>query len=679
MKNLCFLILVGVWFNGFAQVPCTNGFAGLYPCKNIDFMSLLTPDDLGAEEKNGVRINDIWGWTDTLTNKEYVILGMVNGTSFIDISDPLNPLVLGTLIEHNSITPLNRRPVKKPQHLGAKSIWRDIKVYNNHAYIVSEDPLHGMQVFDLTLLRDTVGIPKDFNETGHYDGFGNAHNLVINEETGYAYGVGATGLRQRQTCTDGGLHMISLKDPANPVFAGCFDEDGYTHDAQVVIYTGPDEEHQSKEIAFNSNEDTFTIVDVSDKENPLQISRTGYDRVEYMHQGWLTEDQRFFLSNDERDEERYGFNTRTAIWDVTDLDNPRNTGFYFSDKESIDHNLYIKNRYVYQSNYTAGLRVLNSSAVEDSTLSEAGYFDTYPLNDFIGFSGTWSNYPYFKSGLVVVSDDNGLFVLKPNLSVSVEDQPTNVITCETGDEVQFSVSSSEQGVTFQWQENSSGYFKNIRDNDLFSGTETSLLSVANYNDSIYGTNFRCLLTALDNRFSYSDEVRIVNNNDAQVSFTFTEDNGLYEFINTSSRQGDLLWVVEGDDEIANEDTVNFIFSNSGDFRVSLSIENDCGRDSKEEIITVLTGLNTSDLNGDITVYPSPSTGLVTVKIENLPLGEISFEFFDVSGRLRKAEKVDNFSVLLESQVNLLGLEKGVYVFKISGGGEVLKKGKIVLL
>ena len=36
----------------------------------------------------------------------------------------------------------------------ASTTWRDMKVVNDHVFIISESNEHGMQVFDLTQLRD---------------------------------------------------------------------------------------------------------------------------------------------------------------------------------------------------------------------------------------------------------------------------------------------------------------------------------------------------------------------------------------------------------------------------------------------------------------------------------------------------------------------------------------------
>ena len=333
-------------------------------------------------------MNDIWGWVDPLDSAEYVILGRTNGTAFLDITDPVNPIYLGDL----PTASLN-------------STWRDIKVYNNYAFIVSEAGQHGMQIFDLTNLRDITSPPLLFEEDAHYSGWGNAHNIVINESTGRAYGVGTNTF-------EGGLHIVDISDPLNPTLIGDFSEDGYTHDAQVVNYAGPDTNFQGKEIAFACNENTVTIADVTDASNTTLISSTGYPGASYTHQGWLTEDHRYFLSNDELDEQNSGINTTTFIWDMLDLSAPEIIGTFVSSTSAIDHNLYTHNGYVYQSNYRAGLRILDTENIADAILEEVAYFDVYPSSNSAQFDGTWSNYPYFPSGVIAVSHiQEGLFLL----------------------------------------------------------------------------------------------------------------------------------------------------------------------------------------------------------------------------------------------------------------------------
>lgn len=362
--------------------PCINGFAGAYPCDNVDLLSFLPLSQMG-----GGGGNDIWGWTDPQTGKEYALMGRTNGTAFVDISNPTAPVYLGNLPTATSST-----------------TWRDIKTDGNYAFIVSEASNHGMQVFDLTRLRNVNNPPVTFTADDRFTGFGSAHNIAVNEETNYAYVVGANA------CS-GGLYMINIANPTNPSFAGCFSQDGYTHDVQCVVYNGPDADYQGREICFASNEDTLTIVDVTNKNNPTQISRLPYPGSAYAHQGWLTPNQKFFALGDELDEAFNGHNTKTYIFRVVDLDNPTLFTTNFGPTAAIDHNMYITNGRAYQSNYSAGLRIFNFQR------QEIAYFDTYPSNNNTSFNGTWSNYPFFDSGIVIVSGiSEGLFVLQPTLT-----------------------------------------------------------------------------------------------------------------------------------------------------------------------------------------------------------------------------------------------------------------------
>jgi choice-of-anchor B domain-containing protein len=370
------------------DVPCTDGMAGPYPCRDIDLQAFLPHADIG-----GGSGNDIWGWTDPLTGREYALVGRSTGTAFVDISTPGRPIYVGNL------------PAKT-----ASSTWRGIKVFADHAFIVSEAVNHGMQVFDLTRLRGVASPPVTFAETAHYAGFGSTHTLAVNNHTGFAYAAGT------RTC-EGGLHVVDIRTPRSPRAAGCFGLDGYTHETQCVIYAGPDRRYRGREICFNSNEDTLTIVDATDKHEQVQLSRTGYGGSAYTHQGWLTEDQRFFLVNDEGDETAFRHPTRTWIWDVSDLAAPAIASRYDGPTPSIDHNLYIRGHLVYESNYRSGLRVIDASEVARGVLREVGFFDIFPSDDLPAYNGAWTAYPFFASGSVAVNGiEQGLFVVSPRVA-----------------------------------------------------------------------------------------------------------------------------------------------------------------------------------------------------------------------------------------------------------------------
>jgi len=386
-----------------APVPCEDGMADAYACLNVELLSFLPVDAIG-----GTALNDIWGWTDPETRREYALVGRRNGVAFVDVTDPIDPVFLGSL----------------PATPGTPSTtWRDVKVYGHHAFVVADNAGdHGVQVFDLRRLRDVVQPPSTFSEAARYDGIGSAHNIVVNEASGFAYAVASTG----GACGPG-LHMIDVNDPLHPVFAGCFSAtgtgrhgSGYTHDAQCVLYDGPDDDYAGREVCLAANETALNIVDVTHKDHPRDVARAAYPGVHYAHQGWLTEDHRYFLMDDELDEVNADTatattRTRTIVWDVMDLDDPQVVSLHEGTTTSIDHNQYVAGDRVYQANYTSGLRVLDVSDPTDP--KEIAFFDTYPADDSIRFAGAWSVYPYFESGSVIVSSINeGLFVLRPAAS-----------------------------------------------------------------------------------------------------------------------------------------------------------------------------------------------------------------------------------------------------------------------
>lgn len=379
---------------------CVSNRAGQYSCQGIDLFALVSLKELDA---NAELVNDVWGWTDPDTKRDYALVGTSKSVAFVDVSDPINPIYLGKLNgrNENSIT------------------WRDMKVYNDHMFVVVDGPNNGMQVFDLRQLR-TARTPQDWKETAFYDQVSSAHNLAINEETGFVYitGYQLSSNGSSDTCRGRGIHMVNIKNPIEPTYAGCIADfqtggsnDGYTHDAQCLNYRGPDIRYQGREICIGSNETHISIVDVTNKQEPQIISAASYPHVGYTHQGWLTKDQQYFLMNDETDELSPDVNnTRTIIWNLAKLDDPVYHSSFFLHTTSIDHNLYIHGDYMYAANYLSGLRIIDISDIDNPV--EVAYFDTYANDSGFGNDGAWSSYRFSGSGTTIVSSHpDGLFIL----------------------------------------------------------------------------------------------------------------------------------------------------------------------------------------------------------------------------------------------------------------------------
>ena len=379
------------------EVRCDEGAAAGFSCEGVDLLAFLPTSAIGGEPWE--RVSDVWGWADPETGREYALVGRSGGAAIVDVTDAAAPRYVGVIPANPS---------------GA----RDLKVYADHLFFTGDGAGdHGLVVFDLTRLRNAPAEPSRFEPDAVYDGIASAHNLVLDPESGFAFPVGASG--GGQTC-GGGLHMVDVRDPKSPVFAGCFTDtegliyQGRTHDAQCVVYRGPDERFQGRQLCFASNETALRIIDVTDKEAPAPIGTATYPGLAYVHQGWLTDDHRYYYLDDELDE-LVGTTprTRTYIFDVGELDDPVLVGSVDGPSGATDHNLYVKGNRMYQANYQAGFRLLDISDPEAPV--EIGWFDTTPYEgDPPGFVGAWTAYPFFESGTVIVTSMyEGVFLLKP--------------------------------------------------------------------------------------------------------------------------------------------------------------------------------------------------------------------------------------------------------------------------
>ena len=384
----------------------STGKVEVFDCGAADLQSFLPPSKM-TPDGHYVPLSSLWGYTDTQTKTEWAIVGLRDGSTFVDITNPTQPRTVAYL----------------PHTEGARpSSWREMKVYKDHAFIVSDAAgPHGIQIFDMTRLRTMKpqpnGLPQKVEADVIYRNVNSVHDMVINEESGFGYAVGSSG---GGTTCGGGLHMIDIKNPKEPKFVGCFADTetgrqrtGYIHDALCVMYKGPDRRYRGKELCVGSNETMLSLQDVTDKTKPRVISRAAYPKVGYTHQGWLTEDHKYFYLDDELDETGGLVDkTRTLIWDFTDLENPKLVKEFFGKEGASDHNQYVKGDLLYQSNYRAGLRVL--SIKDPVNPKEIAYFDTDPFRpNTAGFNGAWNVFPFFKSGSIIISSvEQGLFVVK---------------------------------------------------------------------------------------------------------------------------------------------------------------------------------------------------------------------------------------------------------------------------
>jgi choice-of-anchor B domain-containing protein len=331
-------------------------FSGMLTAQNIELLGSLNPYP-------SLVYTDIWGYA--ADGYEYAFLGVTGGTSIIDVTDPANP-------EEIIFIP---GPFAPPYE------WKDLKVHSHYLYITSEGQGagSGLQIVDLSMLPDTAFLVNTYNST-----FTSAHNLYI--DNGFAYVVG-TSL--------GGMHILDLTTPTSPVQTSYYSSSGYIHDVFVWDDT-----------AFASSNNTYDLVNLTNKSVPQLINQSAALPGIYAHSGWLTEDKRYFVACEE-------FNVRDiTIWDLQD----RSTWSLVVDSwqmagSSPVHNVFILGDYAHISYYKDGYVVLDISDPTNPKL--VGQYDTYPSSGGGTYNGSWGVYPYLPSGNVIVSDmATGLYVCK---------------------------------------------------------------------------------------------------------------------------------------------------------------------------------------------------------------------------------------------------------------------------
>jgi choice-of-anchor B domain-containing protein len=345
---------------------------------------------------------DCWGYVSP-SGREYAIIGLSDGVAFVEVTDPGQPVVVQTFA-------------------AVSSGWRDVKVYQDHAYWVSEGG-DGVQVVDLSQID--AGIVTHVGSVNDA-GTDSTHNVAIDVDSGFLYRLGG-GSRPVE-----GMRIYSLADKAAPAFVGGWDA-RYVHDAQVVTYaSGP---LAGRQIAFCFSENEagggapgLDILDVTSKGSIDWLSNFDYSSPVFSHQGWLSPDRQHLYVNDELDEVEFGGTTTTRVLDVGDLDAPFQAGTFTSGSTSVDHNLYTLGDLVYEANYRSGLRVFDASV--PTAPVQTAWFDTYPADDAADFNGLWSVFPYFPSGTLVGSDiERGLFVWRlgaPAIVLTPDDVPAIV-------------------------------------------------------------------------------------------------------------------------------------------------------------------------------------------------------------------------------------------------------------
>ena len=333
---------------------------------NMELLSTVPYDSDG---------NDVWGYN-APDGSEYAIMGTVAGVSIVNITDPRNPLEVEFI----------------PQQ---PSIWRDMKTWDNYAYVVADQDgtTDGILVIDLSMLPDSISY-ENVNPMIEGATLNHCHNIYIDE--GIAYLAGCNG--ESSPIIGGGVIMFDINTtPGLPILAGLCPS-VYSHDVYVrddLVY--------SSEIFQGA----FTVYDVKDKSN-VKFIATQTTPFEFTHNTWLSDDGSTIFTTDER------ANAPVAAYDISDVNNIKFLD-EFRPKATISngvipHNVHVWNDWLVISYYSDGCIIVD--AARPDNLIEVGNFDTATGSE-TGFRGAWGAFPFLNSGNVIIGDrQKGLVVLR---------------------------------------------------------------------------------------------------------------------------------------------------------------------------------------------------------------------------------------------------------------------------
>ena len=447
-------------------------------------------------------LNDIWGWVDSAGN-EYAIVGMNDGTSIIDLSDPISP-------QEVLFVP------------GMNSIWRDIKTYGNYAYVTTE-AMNGLLIIDLSNLPDSAN-----TNTYLYTGPSNAqwqkaHNIYI-DDRGYAYIFGANR-------GSGGAIILDLnQDPTQPVEIADINN-WYVHDGMVKGDTL---------FLANGNNSLFSVWDVSNPSTPVLLSQNptvGY----YSHNIWSSDDGNYIYTTEEDN------GGHLSEFNITDLNNIDLTDKIQAEPGNniMPHNAFYINDYIVNSYYTTGIQIFDVKS--KGNIVNVGHFDTSPNFSGPGSNGCWGVYPYLPSGIIIASDiENGFFVLDPDykraayLEGIITDASSNTSLSGVTVEILSSNNNtlSNVGGGFKLGTLNSGTYSVVFSHPLYQSDtinqvvlqndSTTILNLVMYSLTPLNLNIESKSSALNSSLSGVDF--IITNDDFTYSGT-TDQNGLFTINN----------------------------------------------------------------------------------------------------------------------------------------------------
>ncbi len=375
MKKLFYSALFIIFFTNLTYSQLANQNTYLFAQKNDH----PTPSQ-GEEQYSAC-----WGYI-APNGREYAIIGCFPGTAFYDITDSANVHEVGFV------------PSTSPGN--SSNVWREMKVFSHYAYIVSEVTNSGLQIVDLQYLPDSIHYVKKYT----FGSYNHTHSISQSGPYLYLNGGNATVGQPNQ----GGVHILDLTDPENPVPRGQWGTQ-YVHDCRIVndtiwscnIYSPPG---------------TISVISATDKNNLAFIANWVNNPNPGPHNIALTNDRHYALVTDE-----YPLvNPRELkVWNVQNLSNVTLAATWQPTNitTAVVHNVEIYGHYAVIAHYAAGIRIVD--IINPTSPNEVAWYDTYPTGNQLDYVGCWGVY-MFPSGKIIGSDmKTGLYVIKTTFNITV--------------------------------------------------------------------------------------------------------------------------------------------------------------------------------------------------------------------------------------------------------------------
>ena len=654
-------------------------------------------------------LSDVWGYVDD-TAREFAIVGLNRAVAIVNVTTPDAPDLI-SIID------------------GPRSIWRDIKTYEDHAFVITDSEGLGLHVLDLSNLPNPLDSTDHYFWAPHLEDFDSiqlevCHNLYIDEQTGIAYLAGCN-------VNSGGILMVDVTNPDSLVYIGALDA-RYSHD----VYVRNDTVYSS-----DISAGFLSIMDATDKANPVLLA-TQTTPFRFTHNAWLSDNSKVVFTTDERG------NAPVAAYDISDLSDIKLLDEFRPSatvgRGLIPHNVHVFDDFLVTSFYKEG--VIITDAHKPDNLVEVGNYDTVEGDRVSGFGGTWGAYPFLPSGTVLASDvENGLFILKPTYvrasylegvvtnatsgmpltSVDViilSDDPNSDLTNATG---VFKTGQATPG-TFQVEFSKIGFESKVVEVTIATGEVTNIEVALNRlpiaigpvvlscdehtvkfepsitNFGAYDWTFEGGTPSASNSFepviTYSEagtypvslkvkesltgevvdslniEVNVFDK--PRANFDFTLNGKTIQLTNLSMNADSYVWEIA--DTIITSTDASFTFDSVGTFIITLAAGSAVcpdGDTTQQEIMIVATSLEDAGILEQFQVSPNPfiATTIINYQLNSLQ-EKGSIAVFNLLG-----EEVERYTLDQSSGQISIGqhLGKGVYLVQLQLGNQQSRGIKIV--